>query len=666
MKKSLVEKLTGLFHRLSECRRSRPKPFTRHFCRPLLECLSDRIAPAVHTWSGAVAAGGGSPNWSVAGNWENNSPPDTADDVVVIPAFVPGVGMPPRNSVVDVNFNLNSITKLTLSSGNKLILNKDLTITGAGANTSVLDGNMDGYGDFIIAGGAKATWIGGRFEGDPNSVEDQVIIQQNGILEINTNPLGTIDARNIVNNGRIEWIRGNFRLQNSGQLVNQSASVMNINIAPAATVEVTSDQSAYPIAFYGEPQAPAQLIKLGTNQVNFDIQVNTLDASFDIEDGRVSLNRSFVLSQTTIDLSLVQQPATDTPLFLKPDAPNSIINDVAITGSGKVALLGSVSFENVTVQQLQVGGNSQALDGNLIVNSTLTIPANGKLSLVRGSMTGTGTVVIQQNGQLKIHETQATQYPQNPTFLIDGPTINVDGTATWEQANAPILPGTNFFIDFPAGTLNINNNGTFEIKTGGVIRRGNGAGGTFNNEGTIHKFFRNQTTEIQPDSFSNWGTLQLELGSLTLDRTLDNFGTLYLGNQTFTITGAGNSLDNYGWIVGPGTLNVPTLNNIYGHIELGGAAGGILTLNGNYFSNEGEIQLRIGGLNAYDQFVVNGTVDLTQGGTMTVNLVGGYVPNPGQRFRIMTFNSHNGDFSIENLPPGSGSDIGDTFYEVAW
>src|SRR5262245_54316974 len=48
--------------------------------RPCLEVLEDRLAPAVHTWTGA----GGIPNWGIASNWSGFGLPagDGTDDLV--------------------------------------------------------------------------------------------------------------------------------------------------------------------------------------------------------------------------------------------------------------------------------------------------------------------------------------------------------------------------------------------------------------------------------------------------------------------------------------------------------------------------------------------------------------------------------------------------------
>jgi autotransporter-associated beta strand protein len=56
-------------------------------CRLLLETLEDRLAPAAHTWSGAV-----SNLWSVAGNWSAGGAPTVAESNIVLNFGATGAG----------------------------------------------------------------------------------------------------------------------------------------------------------------------------------------------------------------------------------------------------------------------------------------------------------------------------------------------------------------------------------------------------------------------------------------------------------------------------------------------------------------------------------------------------------------------------------------------
>jgi hypothetical protein len=77
---------------------------------------------------------------------------------------------------------------------------------------------------------------------------------------------------------------------------------------------------------------------------------------------------------------------------------------------------------------------------------------------------------------------------------------------------------------------------------------------------------------------------------------------------------------------------------------------GALTINGNYTQTAaGVLTVDIGGRTAgaeYDQLVVSGSVSLD--GTLTVNLVNGFVPQSGDAFAILTFGSGSGVFAALN------------------
>ena len=79
---------------------------------------------------------------------------------------------------------------------------------------------------------------------------------------------------------------------------------------------------------------------------------------------------------------------------------------------------------------------------------------------------------------------------------------------------------------------------------------------------------------------------------------------------------------------------------------------GTLTI-GNTFnqSSTGVLTVEIGSLSQYDVLLVEGTADLD--GILDVRLLGGYVPNVGDSFRVLTFASRSGDFSAF-----TGLDIG--------
>jgi hypothetical protein len=83
---------------------------------------------------------------------------------------------------------------------------------------------------------------------------------------------------------------------------------------------------------------------------------------------------------------------------------------------------------------------------------------------------------------------------------------------------------------------------------------------------------------------------------------------------------------------------------------------GTLTVQGNYTqTGDGTLVLHVGGTAAgsqYGQLQVTGLTTLD--GTLSVVLNNGFVPAPGDAFRVLTFGSRSGDFATYDLPDLGG------------
>ena len=105
-------------------------------------------------------------------------------------------------------------------------------------------------------------------------------------------------------------------------------------------------------------------------------------------------------------------------------------------------------------------------------------------------------------------------------------------------------------------------------------------------------------------------------------------------------------------------------------VDSGGiGAAGTLTVTGNYTQTAaGVLNIEIGGYNAgtdFDQLNVQGNVSL--GGTLNVTLLNGFVPNDGDAFQVLTYNSRGmpvTNFSTMNLNAGNGITFTPTYDDV--
>jgi len=87
--------------------------------------------------------------------------------------------------------------------------------------------------------------------------------------------------------------------------------------------------------------------------------------------------------------------------------------------------------------------------------------------------------------------------------------------------------------------------------------------------------------------------------------------------------------------------------------ELGpGLSPGILTVTGGYTQSAGTLLIEIGGTNAgteYDRLNCMGALML--GGTLEVELIGGFVPSVGELFDVLDWGTRSGTFAAVLLPP---------------
>ncbi|MCX6898519.1 MAG: PEP-CTERM sorting domain-containing protein [Verrucomicrobia bacterium] len=236
----------------------------------------------------------------------------------------------------------------------------------------------------------------------------------------------------------------------------------------------------------------------------------------------------------------------------------------------------------------------------------LTVSNNGTVTapyMVAGSSTtSTGNYITVSGGNLYATNTAATG-----TLEIRRGTLTLNsGTVTVNQ-----LVATNFAsssINFNGGTLN---SGGGSINNGSLFRVGNGlSGATLHLVGGNHSFANGL--------FINTNAMLTGAGAITGAITVS--GTIAPGDSTGIITGSGDL-----------TL-------------LSGAL----------------LQMHLAGTNAwlFDQINLAGALNF--GGTLTVSLLDGFVPQVGDRFDLFDFSGTTGAFSQTNLPDLSGSLFWDT------
>jgi hypothetical protein len=219
-------------------------------------------------------------------------------------------------------------------------------------------------------------------------------------------------------------------------------------------------------------------------------------------------------------------------------------------------------------------------------------------------------------------------------------TLTVRGTLT----NAPdgtIAPQTGdaFFLN-----AQVDNQGTF------TIAEQTSLSGSLTNSGTLTvASFVGQSLSVTGGDVANSGTVLIGPGNdLIVDGNYtQTAGSTQLNSGQLTATGL---VDLEGGVLGgTGTVDGNVLNNAEVAVGQPGCPG-VLTINGDFTATSGGVLVvEVGSLNAgtdFDQLNVTGQATLD--GTLTVNLTGGFVPNPGDSFQVLTFGSGTGVFATLN------------------
>jgi hypothetical protein len=300
-----------------------------------------------------------------------------------------------------------------------------------------------------------------------------------------------------------------------------------------------------------------------------------------------------------------------------------------------------------------------------------------------------------------------------PTFQGPQWMISADSTVNWDQGNvtmgpvgtgAPEILNVGVFFARSAGKISIaagrtwmfTNRGDLTMKSDGQFERcrlntraGNlykkaaldGTPGTFVVIGEVVQEGGN--VQVDSGTFQVVGPYTMSAGTISVmgsGQVLDVVGDYTQTGGSVTLGGTGGKLAASGAVtLGAGTLTLAVDTGIlsagYGvTIEAGATLygwGGTITGNvtnagtlnlikngeprslgitGNYTQTAaGTLVVGLASSSWYSQLSVSGSASL--GGTLTVQLLNGYMPFPGNAFTLITAASLSGTFGTLNLPP---------------
>jgi len=329
-------------------------------------------------------------------------------------------------------------------------------------------------------------------------------------------------------------------------------------------------------------------------------------------------------------------------------------------GAGSVVLSGvTVTLAADFSEAVAATLSSSTVNGS---GRTWTNGVGGVLTLtsstVNTGLTNGGTLNA-VNGESAINGTLLNQA---------GAMLRVNGTDWW--STLAVVSGTNH------GTIELTSTsgaqharmqgGALTNASDGVINVLAGSGGLrywnadLTNQGTV-TVSRSLLMEKASAVHANSGTIQVN-ENVTLNQSgtnpsFTNSGTISVaGGKTMTVSSGTFTNAQGGILQGTGTINVSnaTFSNA-GNINPG-TSPGILNFVGNVpQTSTGAINIEIGGVTVGTQYDrVSASETVTFAGSLNVSLVGGFSPNVGDSFTIVTYGSRTGTFGITNFPPLTG------------
>jgi fibronectin-binding autotransporter adhesin len=631
-------------------------------------------ASATITW---VNTAGG--NWSTASNWSPSRVPTNSDTVALT---TPGTGMYTVTLDVDATIaglvvGSPSASVLLTGTGRTLTINGDSYVDGSGM-VILTNSNLAGTGTLTQVGEVQLvnTVVGAsttiRSEGlgvlelaGGTIINGPFVTTANSDVRVNGSSLTGAASVEIVNgftnNGRL-WLvssGGTFASTltvTNGTLVNSATGAVSASNGGTRTlIAQLSNQGLL------APNVPLTIDKAGADHINsgsIDLQADlTITQSGSTPsftnsgDLLFGANRTLTVTGGTLDLTegSVNGPTTGriivtgATLAMSPAS----VNGMPLTLNTTTLAAGSLAIGDGEVVRLQGGTVSEPVNvlggatagtlitsGTVSLNGALTIGANGVLSVLAGSESGTTLTVANgfaNNGNIELTgTTQSASLAVTTGSLTNasGGRIRTDGSGA-RTLNAQIDNQNGGTIEVDAA-LTINKAEADHINSGSLDL--SGANLTVTQSGTSPTFTNTGTANVNMGANVDWavtgGTLSLTQGAIigsSLARVIVNSATLALAPSTLgvpltlnstTISGGSVTVANGDILrlrdgtmsatvtvqggTGAGTLTIMGNTSITGALSV--LAGGVLSVAGqstgnaaltvaNGFTNSGDIEL---------------------------------------------------------------------------
>jgi uncharacterized repeat protein (TIGR03803 family) len=287
-------------------------------------------------------------------------------------------------------------------------------------------------------------------------------------------------------------------------------------------------------------------------------------------------------------------------------SPNQVPGptDTAIINTGTATV-----STDTTVGTLNLGNGA-------VLNGSATLTINNVLNWGLGTMGGAGRTVIASGATANLNSSLYS-------VTLDARTLENEGTMVWNGGAISLYMQNGAVVTNGAG-------GTFQVQNNETFSNNGGSGNRVDNAGTFQVNGAGTTTTFGVP-FNNYGTVQVQNGTLTLGGgatspgsfTLSSGTTLNLNGGT-AIFSSGSTINGLGanLTVSGGTANLAGLVNVSGANTF---SGGTANITGNYIETNGVLNVSGGtanfnGLNALTPAVFNLNNGGVFGGTNLVTV----------------------------------------------
>jgi hypothetical protein len=549
-------------------------------------------------------------------------------------------GSYPKLGTVTLNSTANQTSlvidgaKVTLSGGTVTLSNSAANyIYGAAtADTLINQETISGAGH--IGNGQMTLTNSGIINSDDSA---GMTIQANGGAK-NTGTLEATAGSTLALSGMTVTNTGGTILADASQLQVTSATINGgaVTLTGASHLKMSNGiihgGSTLTNSASGVIEATAGTSTLGAKVINPAGGVVQIDnaAALNLESGTYTKLGAVTLNSTANQTSLIV------------DGTNVTLSGGGVTMGNNVNnyILGAAGADTLTNQET-IAGAGHIGGGQMTLVNSGTINADqsaGMIIQTSGALTNSGTLAVSSGDLMHILGGAFTNFSAG---TLTGGAYNTSGTLEIDQLGSSdgeiVTNAAKIFLNGAASKIvdAAGKNALANIST-------NASAGTFSLSGGA--------TLTTAGSFTNAGKFAIGAGS-----------SFSVGGPALYTQSSGSTTTN-GTLSASGGVNLEAgflygSGFIAGNISSSGlvapgqstGATGILTDTGAYTQNSaGSLDISIGGTTAGSKFDELKSTTATLGGTLNINLINGFVPTIGSKFKIVDYTSESGQFATVN------------------